>query len=537
MTRTSLLPALLLGLLVGAAHADVVVMKDGRLFDGVETDVAEDQVTIYFPHGEVTISTDDVKEIVVSDMTGFVPKTDEERTQFEKGLVPFEGRWMSVAKREKRVQTMLDEKRAEIDEMKATRLWRNRFKEETENFAFEVTVPRHVFESYRDLCEAYFDEFVKMWKIKKPKDIGKLRLKFYIDKEAFYQVSDASPGVLGYFRFVKPYELNIYYDRLDPLGTEEVMYHEVGHYLQKLIDVEFKYPHWPGEALCEYYAASVWDPVKKKLDWGGIHEGRLTQIHQDIERDDWVYLEPMITGCQDRNFHDYTWGWSFVHFLMQDKKRAKNFKKFYIALARGRDIERSSQQYGRDRLASVGGEDMLAAFMKYMKIKDMEELKELEEDWHQYIQEELQVTTARGLENAAFRSLRSGRPQRAKRLYEEAIEAGTQLSLTFHRYADLLDGLGEDEQAAENWEKAIELDPLVPDYYIAWGEAMLRSEETAAEGERMLRLALDIEPDNYYLERNLEAMLKSAENRIKRAKARAEREKDDDDDEGETQGE
>jgi len=533
--------AVAVGLLFSTAFSDVVVLKDGRLFDDVTTDQAEDTVTIFFEHGEATVPKDDVLEVVISDMTGFVPKTDEERKQFEKGLVPFDGRWVTLAKREKQVQKMLDHKRQEIEEMKSTRLWRNRHMEETDNFAFEVTVPRHVFESYRDLCEAYFDEFVKMWKLKVPRDIGKLRLKFFIDKEAFQQTSGGPAGALGFFRFVKPYQLNIYYDRLDPLGTEEVMYHEVGHYLQKLVDVDFKYPHWPGESLSEYYAASVWDPVKKKLEWGGIHEGRLTQIHQDIEKGEWVTLDQMIRGCQERAFRDYTWGWSFVHFLMQDKTHAKNFKKFYIALARARDVDRQSQQYGGDRLKSVNGEDMMTTFMKYMKVKDEDQLRALEKEWHNYIEEELTVSSARGLENAAFRALRSNRRQRAKRLYEEAIEAGTDLSLTFHRYADLLHGLGEREKAYENWGKATELDPLVPDYYIEWGQRMLDREETAEEGERMLRLALDIEPDNYYLERNLESMLKSAEKRLKRAKARSEKNKKkkdgDKDDEGETSGE
>ena len=524
------------------AHADVAVLEDGRLFDGVETDQKDDVLTIFFQYGDVSLPLDQVREVILSDMGSFVPQTDEERKQFEKGLVPFQGRWVSTAKRDKAIDKMLAEKRAEVEEMKATRLWRNRHIEETDNFAFEVTVPKHVFESYRDLCEAYFKEFSKGWKLRKPKDLGKLRLKFYIDRENYEQVSGAPPGALGFFRFVRPYQLNIYYDRLDPLGTEEVMYHEVGHYLQKLVDVEFKYPHWPGESLCEYYAASVWDPKKKKLEWGGIHEGRLASIHQDIERGEWVTLEQTLTGCQERAFRDYTWGWSFVHFLMQDKTRAKNFKKFYIALAKARDIDRTAQQYGGDRLKTVDGEAMKEAFMKYMKIKDDKALTELEKEWHEYIQEDLKITSARGLENAAYRALRLNRPKRAQRLYEEAIEAGTELSLTYHRYAEVLFRDGKRSKAYENWERAVGLDPLVADYYIAWGENMLDSEETAAEGERMLRLALEIEPDNYYLERNLEAMLKAAENRIKRAKARLEKElkkraEEEKDAEGETAGE
>ena len=96
--------------------------------------------------------------------------------------------------------------------------------------------------------------------------------------------------------------------------------------------------------------------------------------------------------------------------------------------------------------------------------------------------------------------------------YEEAIEQGSDKSLTFHRYANILDNLGEHEKARENWERAIELDPLIADYYIQLGESHLRDSRAADSfevGEGYLRLALDIEPDNFYLEQNLESLLQA----------------------------
>ena len=517
--RTAL-PTLRVGVALAAAlalapttSADVLCLKDGRIFDGVNIRREPGTIVIEFEHGEVSLPNDKVLEIITEGDGGFVPKTDEEKKMVEKGLVRYQGKWMSPKKRGALVQKLIDGERERVEEMKANRLWRNRLKEDSKNFSFEVTVPQHIFENYRDLCEAYFSEFVKAWKIRPPRDLGKLKLKFYVDRDDFLQVTGSPPGVLGFFRFVEPYELNIYYDRLDPLGTEEVMYHEVGHYLQKLVDIEFKYPHWPGESISEYYAASVWDPVKKKLAWGGIHEGRVTQIKIDIDQGREVKLKEMILGCQDRNFEDYTWGWSFVHYLLSNKKYASNFRKFTLAIARDRKIDRSPQQFGRHRLKSVTGPDMLDAFMKFMKLKGEDELLEMEKEWRAYIDEELIVSSSRGLANAASRAARLGRQQRAKRLYAEAIETGEAQSLTYHRYASLLDDLGEEEAAHEHWSKAVEMDPLVPEYYIEWGRSLLYTKKGREEGERLLRLAQNIEPDNFYLERNLESLLKQAKRR------------------------
>lgn len=150
--------------------------------------------------------------------------------------------------------------------------------------------------------------------------------------------------------------------------------------------------------------------------------------------------------------------------------------------------------------------------MKYMKIKGDDGLRKLQDEWYDHIKEKLQVTTARGLADAGRRAERLGRNQRAKRLYEEAIEAGADKSLTFHRYASILDQLGEHEKARENWEKAIRLDPLIADYYVQLGESHLLhsgAEDSFEVGEEYLLLALDIEPDNFYLDQNLDRLLQA----------------------------
>ena len=87
-------------------------------------------------------------------------------------------------------------------------------------------------------------------------------------------------------------------------------------------------PHFPGESLAEYYGASHWDPVKKKLTTGLILEGRLVEVQDDVSRGEMMDLKRLIsTG---RMYEHYTWGWALAHFLMNDKRYAPKFQKFIV---------------------------------------------------------------------------------------------------------------------------------------------------------------------------------------------------------------
>lgn len=497
-------------LLAAPAAADVLLLKDGRILDGVALSRADEVVTVHYENGDVAVPEKLIRECVLEKADeAYEPKDEKERKMLDKGYVRFDDKWMSRSRRDKLVQKRLDEHRERIEDMKATREWRNRYTEESEFFVFEANIPRHVFEYFRDLMDTYTREFFKMWKIKKPRDLPKLKVKFFNNYEDFIQITGMSPGVLGFFVIVPPFELNMFYDRLDPRYTEEVMYHEAGHYLQRLVDVDFSYPHWPGESIGEYFAASEWDNEEKTLTFDLLHEGRLAAIQQDIANDKWQGLRDMLVGCNDRNFNDYSWGWSFVHFLMSKPATKKNFQKFIVALARGRDIDRINTSVGRHPLKTVEGDEMLAAFMKYMKIKSEEDLSKWETDWHQYIENDLEISSIRGYEMAAKRAEMSGRTVRATSLYNKAVMAGTDKAVTYHYYARLLEADDDYDNAYKMWSRAVELDPLTPDFYIAWGETLIRKgdDEQKEEGKRLLRLAHEIEPDNYYLERNMKRLL------------------------------
>lgn len=511
MRRSHALAAAALALLASSPRAgDTLCLKDGRIFENVALQRTDGAVLIRFQNGQVSVPAAAVLECVIENDTDFVPGTDEEKQKVAEGLVPFQGKWVKPKERDAKLQKMFAEQRASVAKLKDARLWRNRLLFDTKEFSFEHTVPPAVFERTAGLVDAYYDEFVKRWKIKRPRDLGKLKIRFYADPEDFYQVTGVQRGVLAFFEWIEPpYRLQAYYDRLDPLGTERDMLHEFGHYLQKLVESDFKYPHWPGESLAEYYSTGTFDPVAKKFTFQPlVLEERLVEVQHDIEEGELVGIEQMIKGGNDGNYHDYTWGWSFVHFLMSQPDTAKDFESFYLGLARSRAVDREGvSAFKNTTFEVVDGETMLEAFEKELGIKKEADLRALEAAWHDYVQHDIHVTSSRGLARAAGFATRFGRQHRARRLYEEAIAAGDADALTHHRYAELLEEMDEHAGARETWAKAVELDPLVADYYIAWGKSLLADKEKKDEGKRLLKLAQEIEPDNPYLEKNLAKLL------------------------------
>ena len=221
-------------------------------------------------------------------------------------------------------------------------------------------------------------------------------------------------------------------------------------------------------------------------------------------------LDEMLT---ERMYEHYTWGWTFVHFLMNDKRYEKKFRKFYIGLANDKKVKRV--QMGVDSLKTVEQSEVKGVLMDYLGLKDDEDFLELEAEWHAYVRDELHVTSSHGLEKAAENALRYDRPIRAKRLFEEAIAAGDASALAHHRFAELLtSGRLSKKDSEENWiaarkhwETAIEMSPMTGEYYFALG-LELRDRDELDEGLRLMALAAEIDPSNRQMRSRLEDVIK-----------------------------
>ncbi len=483
--------------LVPFARADFLVLKDGRLVEGQKLTRAEKGITVNFKNGDVFVPEELIGEALIEGEVLAEATTPEEQDQRAKGMVRFEGRWISPKSRDDLLRKRVEKRVKEMEAMRAHSEWRNRHKVASKNFEFEHTLPPEVFEPYRDLMEAYFAQFMRDWKLSPPKGLGRLKVCLYSNYGDMITTGGAGSGVLGYFRFVPPLELNFFHERLDVEFTEEVMFHETNHYLQKLMDMDFSMPHFPGESLAEFYGASKWDPVKKKLTTGLILEGRLVEVQDDIAGGTMMDLKRLIST--EGMYEHYNWGWTLVHYLMNDKRLAPKFQKFIVALPAAKDIKRTLDGRG---LKNIEQADVFEAFMKYMDLRDDEALKAMEKEWHTYVKEKLTLVTPRGKQAAATSAMNSGRPIKAMRLFKEAIDAGATNPMVFHRYATLQVRQGKHAEANELWRKAIAIDPLVGEFHWGLGRS-LRTKGDKAEGERMMRLAKELDPEGSYSDLDL----------------------------------
>ncbi|MEM6671404.1 MAG: hypothetical protein AAF726_01090 [Planctomycetota bacterium] len=485
-------PAAAAALLVASPlSADVLVLKDGRIVDGFDMEQKDGFVEVHMEAGTVQVE-DGLIDILLEDDKdiAFVPQTDEEREMFEKGYVRWEGRWTRVRNARRAVERALAERLDETEDDQEHDEWRNRWQTETKHFHWHYTTPKRVTKGFIDACDAYYEVFARDWRIKRDKKRPKLSINFFNDASEYERVSGAPSGALAYFMFVGDYDLCSYYDRLDPQFTAQVLFHEIGHYLHKLIDEDFKYPHWPGESLCEYYGGAKWDPVEEELTVGLVQNGRLSTILSDIDRGDKIELGRMIRTA---GFEDYTWGWSFVHFLMQDDKRAKQFKTFFLGLARDKSIKRTfNAGLG---LKSIEGEEVLRYFMECMDLDDEGDLRNLEREWYAYITEELDFEGENALVWEAKTAKSLGDRGRAKKLYARAFGEDPE-GMPAKAHFDYGRMLGSGSAAREQFQLAVEKDPLSAVYrwVLASNLEGDKSDEVKKEAETQRALALELDP-------------------------------------------
>ena len=211
-------------------------------------------------------------------------------------------------------------------------------------------------------------------------------------------------------------------------------------------------------------------------------------------------LEKML---KQEMYEHYTWGWSLAHFLMNDKRYRKKFERFVKELATGKGVSHVPYSFG---LKTVKMPEVWEHFQKTLGLSSPAEIEALEKEWHEYVKKELQVVTARGLEKAATRAMNSGRVIRAKRLFKEAIEKGSESAMAYHHYGELLERDGGRAEALQYHKKAIELAPLESSLYVSLGRA-LRYGDDKEEGKRILQLALELDPDNPWLAREVKSAL------------------------------
>ena len=98
-------------------------------------------------------------------------------------------------------------------------------------------------------------------------------------------------------------------------------------------------------------------------------------------------------------------------------------------------------------MMTVGPEETLKQLKKYLKVKSIDAL---EAEWHGYVEQNLNVQSARGFERAARMALRNGLLLRAKRYYRKAVESGNASGSAYFGYGRAL-LFGRRRPAAGEW--------------------------------------------------------------------------------------
>ncbi|MEL6428583.1 MAG: hypothetical protein AAFZ87_05820 [Planctomycetota bacterium] len=481
-----------------APQNDVLVLKDGRVFPELDAEQKEGHVAIQLRAGTIEVA-DSLVDILLEegkDLT-FVPQTDEERERFEKGFVRYEGEWVNRTNARKAIEKMLKQRLKDAQADLQHKKWKDRYKEESKNFGWWFTTSNTVGQRHISAAEQYFQIFAKDWRIKRNRGKTKMTIRLYDTVEQFRKVGGGPPGAAGYFRIVGDYQLHLYYNRNDPEFSIYVLFHELGHYLHKLLDEDFDMPHWPGESVCEYYAGAYLDPGTGKLEVGLVLNGRLAAIQRDMAAGKKIELKNMLST---EGFEDYSWGWSFVYMLMKDRKRSKKFKKFFTGLIDDPRCKRTSDGLSN---RTVEGPEVLKYFMECMGLKTMEQLEELQEEWYEFIVEELELSGRRAAFLEARNAMRSGEREEAVELYEAAFEdaADAARASDHYTYFILLDRTSDD--ALEQIRAAVAKAPLSAVYRYDLGttlefHARLNhddDEDMMAASKLQKNLALELEPD------------------------------------------
>lgn len=462
----------------------MLALIDGRFVEGRPLERVEGGYNVKFENGTIFVPQALVRDCFLEKDGEYVPQTDEEEAKFAKGLVPWGGTWVSKQYRDKKRQEAVDRRRREIEQQKARQEWRNHVTVNTRKFVYKHTLPDDIFLELQDLFETYYDFFTDYWGIRPSPKFGKPTIHIYHNEDYFHERSGAPDGVVGWYHPLTR-ELHFFYDRDRHRFTIDVMFHEGNHMLTHMIDEKVLYPAWLNEGMAEYFGASRWDPEAKKMTVGHLQSARLAVMQDEIDDGKWQDLEALMRA-QRINANEYSWAWSFCHFLLSSEKYEKQFRKFYLALARSSSVEKTTIMLA---MKVIEPDEVIEALKRHLKFKD---LKQLEQEWHEYVKDNLtkrQTDLDYGM--AAWIMTLYGEEAKAKRLFRKALEKGSDEAWVHYGYAELRQA-EKPALALKHATRATELDPLHARGWALRGRCLFNDDQ--AEGLRLLRLGEELNP-------------------------------------------
>jgi tetratricopeptide (TPR) repeat protein len=473
-------------LLAPLAGADTLALMDGRFVDDRPIAKAEGGYKITFENGEVFVPEKMVVYVYRDDESfEYTPKTEKEKAKFEKGYLPWKGRWVSKSYAVKLRQKELEARKERIDQMLERRLWRNHAVVKSKRWVFRHTLPDAIFSEFVQIFEDYFEFYCKFWKIRPPPKFGKATLHLYHSEEYFHQVSGAPAGAAGYYYPAKR-ELHFYYDRAHRDFAIAVMLHETSHLLTHMINPKMHYPAWLNEGMAEVFGGADYNLETGKMEIGAVQSGRLAILQGSIEDESWMGLEKLMRSPRIDAL-GYAWAWSFCNFLLTSDEYSKGFKKYFLAMGRSSNI-RKRRMGG---VETVDPNDAIAALKRYLRVRD---IKALEKEWHDAVRELIKRKDLDWHE-AGYIMLLWKQDKKARRFFKKAIDAGSTNAFDYYNYARLQLNRGRYGVALVRAEEALTHDPLHARAWSVLGYAKFLDGDRE-DGKRCIQLARELDPDD-----------------------------------------
>ncbi|MBM3985167.1 MAG: DUF1570 domain-containing protein, partial [Planctomycetes bacterium] len=481
------IPAALLaaGLLAAPAAAfDKLLLKDGRAVEGqiVKGD-SPDVTVLRIGKVDILIRNELIDKTWIENLEGYVPKNKQEEEYLKKGMVLFEGAWMSRTRRETELKKRAEADKAALAAALKAQDWRNAVTVESPHFVFKSNCTDEIRKEYLGRLEAYYKYFTDDWGITlSPGEIkGKMKFMLYRDYGDFLRVTGVPYGVGGFFSRADN-ELQLYHDVEDPDETRDTLFHEGNHLLTYLIDTSFDYPTWLNEGMAEYYGTTHIDE-KGKFHVGELQYARIASLRTDRDNDQFLRLRDDILMIEqdEYGYRQYAYGWSFVHFMMTSPTYGKGFRGFFATLPKNRELETENRAYSN--ILGTIREPTLDSVVRALEKKTGRTAEELEAEWLDYMEQSYGDLTPMAYFKAAQMALRypeddGSHVRRAIEYLEKAIAQDIQLAACYRAYAEILRKGGVLENAAaavvqkpdppKAWEmiqKAIHLDPIGPYNY------------------------------------------------------------------------
>lgn len=518
--RTALLLALPC-LLAASAAADTLVTRDGRVIEVAKAREDPAGYRLKFQAGEITVPKEHVASVEIEgDMSDYTPKDDKERDFLAQGYVRHKGKWISKPQYETELAKATAVRKKRTDELKSRADFNNGWTVETKHFQFRSNTSPEILQRYVDLIEGYYALMDTRIGIKPPPILARTKLAINVFKRQSEMIDRASDEdiderVLGFFD-PSTKTLNFFHDYKDPARSEQTALHECTHLLTFLIDPDYLPEIWINEAMAEYYGSCEIASAKGKvtLTPGRVLEDAVLTVQQAIASKEHIPLQKLlVTQRDDFDGVHYAHAWSFVHFLQNSPKYAKNFNKFFKDLY-GLDLKEAKAE-----LLSAGSDDKSGLRRRY-KADDIynallarlgtKDVAALEKEWLAYVTavpiDAPRARFLRGYESALY----GEDPKKALADLDAAIDGGYHDPQAYwaRGYAKFF--TSGQETALADFRRAVEIDPLDPVYradlawcLVAWwgaeSEKMFGTPEQRDEAQVQFGLAAELDPENDYL--------------------------------------